>query len=103
MDVRGRSCPIGYRYRPEALAQPARLDADTVYEDAGCGCAYLDYVADDVVDRSNQIIIRRPVTAGRFPDVVRRASADPGASGRGDAASRPFIAAGGSPTEPALP
>ena len=31
MEVRGRSCPIGYRYQPEALAQPARLEADTLY------------------------------------------------------------------------
>jgi hypothetical protein len=27
----GRSCPIGYRYQPEMLAQPARLEADTLY------------------------------------------------------------------------
>ena len=31
MEARGRSCPIGYRYQPEALAQPARLEADTLY------------------------------------------------------------------------
>jgi hypothetical protein len=141
VEVRGRSCPIGYRYRPEALAQPARLEADTLYvvgglygnpvaleaaleradrepggpaaivfngdfhwldvdpddfravsqtvlahhatkgnveaelasdEDAGCGCAYPDYVGDDVVDRSNQIITRLRATAGRFPELVRR-------------------------------
>jgi hypothetical protein len=142
VEVRGRSCPLGYRYRPEALAQPARLEADTLYvvgglygnpvaldavleradretggpaavvfngdfhwldvapddfravsqavlahhaikgnveaelasedEDAGCGCAYPDYVGDDVVDRSNQIITRLRATAGRFPELVRR-------------------------------
>jgi hypothetical protein len=32
MDPRGRSCPLAYRYQPEALAQqPARLEADTLY------------------------------------------------------------------------
>ena len=141
MEARGRSCPAAYRYRPEALAQPARLEADTLYvvgglygnlvalravleradrepggpaavvfngdfhwldidpddfhavshavlahhatkgnveaelasdEDAGCGCAYPDYVGDDVVDRSNQIITRLHTTASRFPDLVRR-------------------------------
>jgi hypothetical protein len=141
MDVRGRSCPIGYRYRPEALAQPARLEADTLYvvgglygnpvalravleradrepggpaaivfngdfhwldidpndfraisrsvlahhatkgnveaelaseEDAGCGCAYPDYVSDEVVDRSNQIMTRLRATASRFPELVCR-------------------------------
>jgi hypothetical protein len=41
-------------------------------EDAGCGCAYPDYVDDDVVDRSNQIMTRLRATAERFPDHVRR-------------------------------
>ena len=134
MDRSGRSCPLAYRYQPEALAQPPQLEADTVYvvgglygnraalqavleragrepgpspaivfsgdfhwldvepedfgaisetvlahhatkgnveaelasdEDAGCGCAYPDYVGDDVVDRSNQIMTRLRATAGR--------------------------------------
>jgi hypothetical protein len=142
MDPRGRACPSSYRYRPEALARPARLEADPLYvvgglygnlvalravleraarepggpaaivfngdfhwldvdpddfravsqtvlahhaikgnveaelasedEDAGCGCAYPDYVGDDVVDRSNQVIARLRATASRFPDLVRR-------------------------------
>jgi hypothetical protein len=141
VDPPGRSCPIGYRYQPEALARPAQLEADTLYvvgglygnlvalravlertdrdpggpaavvfngdfhwldvdpddfqavsqsvlarhatkgnveaelaseEDAGCGCAYPGYVGDDVVGRSNQIIIRLRATAGRFPELVRR-------------------------------
>jgi hypothetical protein len=142
MDPRGRSCPLAYRYQPEALAGPARLEADTLYvvgglygnlaalhavleradrepggpatlvfngdfhwldvapedfeaisetvlahhatkgnveaelaaEDdaAGCGCAYPDYIGDEVVDRSNQIITRLRATASRFPDLVRR-------------------------------
>jgi hypothetical protein len=142
MEPRGRSCPLAYRYQPEALAGPARLEADTLHvvgglygnltalqavleradrepggpatlvfngdfhwldvapedfeaisetvlahhatkgnveaelaaEDdaAGCGCAYPDYVDDEVVDRSNQIITRLRATASRFPDLVRR-------------------------------
>ncbi|HEV2894721.1 MAG TPA: hypothetical protein VG411_13270 [Actinomycetota bacterium] len=141
MDARGRSCPLSYRYQPEALAQPAQLEADTLYvvgglygnpaalraileradhepggppaivfngdyhwldvdpedfqaiseavldrhatkgnveaelasdEDAGCGCAYPDYIADEVVDRSNQIMTRLRATARRFLDLVGR-------------------------------
>jgi hypothetical protein len=126
MDARGRSCPLAYRYQPEALARPAPLEADTLYvvgglygnpaalaaileraaeepagpativfngdahwldvdpedfqavsetvlghhatrgnveaelasqgseEDAGCGCAYPDYIGDEVVERSTR-------------------------------------------------
>ena len=142
MDARGRSCPLTYRYQPETLAEPAQLEADTLYvvgglygnpaalaavleradqepggpativfngdfhwldvdpgdfeaisetvlarhatkgnveaelaagdETAGCGCAYPDYVGDDVVARSNQIMTRLRTTAGQFPDVVGR-------------------------------
>ena len=142
MDSRGRSCPLAYRYQPQALAQPAQLEADTLYvvgglygnpaalaavlerahqepggpativfngdfhwldidpddfrsisetvlihhatkgnveaelaagdDTAGCGCAYPDYVDDDVVDRSNQIITRLRATAGQFPELVGR-------------------------------
>jgi hypothetical protein len=46
-------------------------------EDAGCGCAYPDYVDDDVVDRSNQIMTRLRTTADRFPDQRRRLGALP--------------------------
>jgi hypothetical protein len=31
VSARGRSCPLAYRYQPEALAQPAQLSADTLY------------------------------------------------------------------------
>jgi hypothetical protein len=141
LDARGRSCPLSYRYQPEALAQPAQLEADTLYvvgglygnpaalraileradrepggppaivfngdfhwldvdpedfqaiseavldrhatkgnveaelasdEDAGCGCAYPDYIPDEVVDRSNQIMTRLRATARRFLDLVGR-------------------------------
>ena len=144
MDPRGRSCPLAYRYQPEALAGPAQLEAETLYvvgglygnlaalravleradrepggpatvafngdfhwldvdpqefeaisemvidhhatmgnveaelasqgsgEDAGCGCAYPDYISDEVVDRSNQIMTRLRATAGRFPELVGR-------------------------------
>jgi hypothetical protein len=146
VDPPGRSCPLAYRYQPEALAQPARLEADTLYvvgglygnlaalravleradrepggpatvvfngdfhwldadpedfvaisqavlahhatkgnveaelaseEDAGCGCAYPDYVGDDVVDRSNQIMTRLRAAAWRFPGLLRRLGALP--------------------------
>jgi hypothetical protein len=40
--------------------------------DAGCGCAYPDYVGDDVVDRSNQIMTWLRVTARRYPDLLQR-------------------------------
>ena len=141
MDARGRSCPLSYRYQPEVLAQPAQLEADTLYvvgglygnraalaavlgraaaepggpativfngdfhwldvdpEDfqaisqvvldrhatkgnveaelasdtgAGCGCAYPDHIADEVVDRSNQIMTQLRATASRFPDLIGR-------------------------------
>jgi hypothetical protein len=141
VSARGRSCPLAYRYQPEALAQPAQLSAENVYvvgglygnlaalrtileragrepagpaavvfngdfhwldvdpedfvtvgetvlahhaikgnveaelasrEDAGCGCAYPDYIDDAVVDRSNQIMTRLRATADRFPGHVRR-------------------------------
>jgi predicted phosphodiesterase len=141
VEVPGRSCPLAYRYQPEALAQPAQLHANTLYvvgglygnpaalqalleradrepsgpativfngdvhwldvdpddfqaisetvlahhaikgnveaelaatEDAGCGCAYPDYISDDVVERSNQIMTRLRATAARFPALVGR-------------------------------
>jgi len=31
LEARGRSCPLSYRYQPEALAQPAQLEADTFF------------------------------------------------------------------------
>jgi hypothetical protein len=141
MSAPGRSCPLTYRYQPEALAQPAQLEADTLYvvgglygnpaalqalleranrepssppaivfngdfhwldvdpddfqaisetvlghhaikgnveaelaadADTGCCCAYPDYISDDVVGRSNQIMTRLRATAGRFPELVAR-------------------------------
>ena len=146
MEHRGRSCPLSYRYQPEALAQPAQLEADTLLvvgglygnpvalraileradrepggtptivfngdfhwldvdpedfhaiseavlahqatkgnveaelasdEDTGCGCAYPEYVTDEVVDRSNQIMTRLRATAARFPQLVGRLDALP--------------------------
>jgi hypothetical protein len=41
-------------------------------EDVGCGCAYPDYISDEVVDRSNQIMTRLRTTAARFPGLVGR-------------------------------
>jgi hypothetical protein len=55
-------------------ASKGNVEAELAAEDdtAGCGCAYPDYVGDDVVDRSNQIITRLRATAEQFPDVVGR-------------------------------
>jgi hypothetical protein len=39
-------------------------------QDAGCGCAYPDYVDDAVVERSNQIMARLRMTAERSPELV---------------------------------
>jgi hypothetical protein len=52
----------------------AELAAD---KDAGCGCAYPDYVPDVVVERSNQIMTRLRGMAERLPDLVRRLDALP--------------------------
>src|SRR5215216_4787787 len=41
-------------------------------EAAGCGGAYPDYISDDAVDRSNQIMSRLRATASRVPELVRR-------------------------------
>ena len=55
-------------------ATKGNVEAELASEDetAGCGCAYPDYIGDDVVDRSNQIITRLRATAGQFPDLVGR-------------------------------
>jgi hypothetical protein len=55
----------------------AELASEGSEEDAGCGCAYPDYVGDDVVERSNQIIGRLRATAARFPELVGRLGALP--------------------------
>jgi hypothetical protein len=47
----------------------AELAADA---DSGCGCAYPNYISDNVVDRSNQIMTRLRATAARFPELVIR-------------------------------
>ena len=46
-------------------------------DEAGCGCAYPDYVSDEDVERSNQIMRRLRETARRFPVLAARASALP--------------------------
>ena len=50
----------------------AELASQGSGEDAGCGCAYPDYVGDDVVDRSNQIMTQLRATASRFSSLARR-------------------------------
>jgi rSAM/selenodomain-associated transferase 1 len=46
-------------------------------EDAGCGCAYPDWVGDGVVERSNRIMGRLRSTAKRFPTLSAQLSALP--------------------------
>ncbi len=53
------------------LADP-QADAD-----AGCGCAYPDWVGDGVVERSNRILQRLRATAQRFPALQARLAALP--------------------------
>jgi hypothetical protein len=49
-------------------------------EDAGCGCGYPDYISDDVVDRSNRIMIRLRATAARSPSWSAGSVSCPGTS-----------------------
>lgn len=42
------------------------------FDDAGCGCAYPDWVGDDIVDRSNRIMQRLRATARTLPGLTRR-------------------------------
>ncbi|MBC7623705.1 MAG: hypothetical protein H7232_09990 [Aeromicrobium sp.] len=62
--------PIALRGNVETELAP---DAD----DAGCGCAYPDYVDDADVERSNDIMRRLRVTSRQFPDDVARLTALP--------------------------
>lgn len=48
----------------------ARLDQFS--SDAGCGCSYPDWVDDEVVGRSNQIMQLLGLTATGFPDIQQR-------------------------------
>ena len=45
--------------------------------DAGCGCAYPEWVDDATVERSNRIIERLRAAAGRLPDALGRLAALP--------------------------
>jgi len=45
--------------------------------DAGCGCAYPDWVGDGVVERSNRILQRLRGTARRFPQLAQALGALP--------------------------
>ena len=142
----GRSCPLSYRYAPEALAHMAAIPAETLYvigglygnrpaldwieqrarrergpvamvfngdfnwfnvdevgfravndavlrrtalrgnvetelsgdgSNAGCGCAYPDFVGDDEVERSNRIMARLRAAARPFSDLRARLGALP--------------------------
>jgi hypothetical protein len=55
------------------LASPALFDS----EDTGCGCAYPDWVADAVVERSNRILKHLRSTARAWPGACRELAALP--------------------------
>ncbi|MFP3976635.1 metallophosphoesterase family protein [Marinobacter sp. KMM 10035] len=44
---------------------------------AGCGCAYPEFVSQDVVERSNEIMSRLQKTAGSHPDIQQQLAALP--------------------------
>jgi hypothetical protein len=56
------------------VATQGNVEAELAAEnsDAGCGCAYPDYVDEDVVARSNAIMARLRGTAMAFPELRRR-------------------------------
>lgn len=45
--------------------------------EAGCGCAYPDFVDQDVVERSNRIMARLQAVAGKHPDIQHRLALQP--------------------------
>ena len=51
--------------------------SDTGADDAGCGCAYPDWVGEGVVQRSNNIMRRLRETATHFPEIAQRLAALP--------------------------
>ncbi len=51
--------------------------ADDGADDAGCGCAYPDWVGDEVVQRSNRILLRLRETARGQPELRRQLAALP--------------------------
>lgn len=53
----------------------AELGADS--QDAGCGCAYPDHVASEVVERSNQIHATLRATACQYPAILANLAALP--------------------------
>src|SRR4051812_21816234 len=55
------------------LAAPS----DRADDDAGCGCAYPEWVGQGEVERSNRIVERLRSTASRFPQLVERLAALP--------------------------
>jgi hypothetical protein len=56
------------------VATQGNVEAELAAEDldAGCGCAYPDYVDEEVVTRSNAIMARLRGTAMAFPELRRR-------------------------------
>jgi len=56
----------------DAILGNVEAEFDQASDDAGCGCAYPDGVAEDVVERSNRIHAQLKQTAARHPDLRAR-------------------------------
>jgi hypothetical protein len=61
----------------EPLGSAPNDEGDEEGNDTGCGCAYPDWVGDEVVRHSNTIMRRLRATAQEFPELVARLSALP--------------------------
>ncbi len=63
---------LATRGNVETELEPQGSDQEDDDTGAGCGCAYPDWVGDDVVRHSNTIMRRLRATAGQFPHLVAR-------------------------------
>jgi rSAM/selenodomain-associated transferase 1 len=63
--------------RHDALRGNVETELANSSGEAGCGCAYPEWVGDGVVDRSNRILARLRQTASAFPALTQRLAALP--------------------------
>lgn len=63
--------------RHDAIMGNVEAELGSRTDDAGCGCAYPDYVDHGTVERSNQIHAALKRTAARHPDLLARLDALP--------------------------
>ena len=61
----------------DALRGNVETELANSFDEAGCGCAYPEWVGDGVVERSNRILQRLRETATRFPALTRQLAALP--------------------------